>query len=523
MGALDLKDLHLSDDLDVDGDIDPMPLPEMSLPEAEDLFLAVCCSTPKYAEHSRVQDAHLSDRGRIILNVIRAVNGQGWSQVTIEHLEGPIAAELRERYWAAKPIKKRPKVLPELDLGTIPRRLRFFDPLTSIGFAEDVLLAAFEKSKYIAIHKGAIRIAEQEGTAAAKAYLAEREARLASLTAGVRFTHIADVSRQVTGEMRLRMDGPGEDPSRVLISTNFPELDRVCCNFDPESCTTIAGWNGHGKSTLAFQLLGQMAVQGIRVSYISAEDKLTLTTKRQLIWLLADLRIAKRISTNQPSSNDAPDGYVLQDIVELENIARRVVERMPLYMSHLPGCTIEQAESAIIEAARSGSRVVVFDYLSAIMEPPKVDTLKWRNYCHKRLTAAGKANGVHVIVCAQLKRPSTGKEGGDRDESKPPTRYDIEFCTAAEQGSENVLLAHRPQKNKTQTDQQTGRRSALAIEQASIIVAKAKDGGTGTIDLGWCNARHCYDRRPQDVRQGNLMDSGPRRAPQGAQHVEEPF
>ena len=59
MGALDLKDLHLSGDLDVDLDIDPMPLPEMSLAEAEDLYLAVCCSTPKFADHSRVQDAHL--------------------------------------------------------------------------------------------------------------------------------------------------------------------------------------------------------------------------------------------------------------------------------------------------------------------------------------------------------------------------------------------------------------------------------------------------------------------------------
>ena len=62
MGALDLKDLHLSGDLDVDLDIDPMPLPEMSLAEAEDLYLAVCCSTPKFADHSRVQDAHLRRR-----------------------------------------------------------------------------------------------------------------------------------------------------------------------------------------------------------------------------------------------------------------------------------------------------------------------------------------------------------------------------------------------------------------------------------------------------------------------------
>ena len=518
MGALDLKDLHLSGDLDVDLDIDPMPLPEMSLTEAEDLYLAVCCSTPKFADHSRVQDAHLSDRGRIIVNTIRAVNAQGWAQVTVEHLEGPIAAEVGERYWAAKPFKSRPKVIPALDLGTIPRRLRYFDPLTSIGFAEDVLIAAFEKAKYIAIHRAACVVAEREGTAAAKAYLAEREARLASLTVGVRYTHVGDVAKQVTAEMRRRADGPIDDPSRILISTNFPEIDRACCNFDPESVTTIAGWNGHGKSTFALQLLQHMAVQGIRCAYISAEDKMTLATKRLLIWLLADMRIARRISTNQPYGVDALDGYVLADIVELEQRAAAIVDKMPLYMSHITNCTIEQAEAAVIEAARSGARVVAFDYLSKIVEPPKIDTMKWRNYCHGRIAAAGKANGVHTIICAQLKRPTTAKDGGgDRDESKPPTRFDIEFCTAAETGSENVLLAHRPQKNKYQTE--GGRRVPLAIEAASIIVAKAKDGGTGSIDLGWCNARHCYDRRPQDQRQENLMDKGRRAPGNGGQHA----
>lgn len=522
MGERDIKDLHLAGDLDMDSDIDPMPLPEMSLAEAEELFLAVACKTPAYAEHSRVQDAHLSERGRIILNTIRAVVAQGWGQVTVEHLEGPIAAATREAYWQAKPIRQRPKVFPELDLGTIPKRIRHADSLTSIGFAEDVLLTAFEREKYAVIHAQAAKLAIQESPAAARAWLAEREARLASLTAGVRFVHIGDVAKQVTGELRLRTEAPNTDPSRVLIATNFPELDRVCGNFDSESCTTLAGWNGHGKSTFAFQLIGQMSVQGIRTAYASAEDKPTLTTKRQLIWLLHDLRMARRISTNQPQGKDAPDGYVLQDIAELEQIAQRIVDKMPLYMTHIPGCTIEQAEAAVIEMARSGARVGVFDYLSAIVEPPKFDTLKWRNYCHKRLSAAGKSNGLHLMICAQLKRPAgAGKDGGGtRDETKPPTRFDIDLCTAAETGSENVFLAHRPEKNKYTTDNH-GKRHPLAVEAASIIVAKAKDGGTGTIDLGWCNARHCYDRRPQDQKQGNLLGNGQSR-PSGGRD-EEPF
>ena len=507
MGSRDLRDLHVAGDLDMDADVDPMPLPEMSLEAAEDLYLAVCCSTPKYADHSRVQDVHLSPRGKIILNGIKAIHQQGWSQVTLEHLDGPVFPEIRDRYYASLPPRQRPKVIPALDFGEIPKRLRTFDPATSIGFCEDVMLSAFEKAKYIAIHEKAAKLCQQEGPAVARAFVAEREARLASLTAGVRWVHAGQAAGEVTAGRRARGTTPDGDPSARLISTNFPGVDRACCNYDSESATAIAGWNGHGKSTLAFQLLGHMALMGVPCRYISAEDKMKLTMKRQLIWLLADLRIARRVSTNQPSGRDAPDGYVLADVVELENIARRVVDKMPLFLCHLPGCTIAQAEAAVVESARSGAKVACFDYLSAIEEPPSIDTTKWRNYCAARLIGVAKSNGLHLILCAQLKRPTTSGKSNDRDETKPPTRFDIENAPAVEQKCENVLLPHRPQKNNWKTGL-NGKREPLDVENASIVVAKAKDGGTGTIALGWCNARHCYDRGPKDTNQGNLLDKG---------------
>jgi replicative DNA helicase len=508
VGERDLKDLHLAGDLDMDAATDPMALPELPLEEAEDLFIAVCCAAPRYANHSRVGDAHLSDRGKILLNVVRAVLQQGWPQVTADHLEGQLAGEVSARYWAQKPAKDRPKTLPALDLGTIPRRLLYPDPLTSIGYAEDVLLQAFEKQKYVAIHMKAANIAMREGPAAARVWLAEREARLTSLTAGVRWSHAGDVAARVINDMRQQVLTPAG--AGRLIATNFPEIDRVCCSFDAESATTVAGWNGHGKSTFALQLLQQMSITGnTPTRYISAEDRMVLSMKRVLIWLLEDLRRATRISTNQVQSKDAPDGFTLDDVEHLETVAKRIADNMPLEFCHVPGCTIEQAEAAVIESARAGARVACFDYLSAIAEPPRYDTLKWRNYCFKRLKAAAVSNGMHLIICAQLKRPGEGAkgEGVTRDETKPPNRYMIAYCSAAEEGSENVLLPHRHQKNEYTTDPY-GKRRPLDTEAASIIVDKAKDGAVGTIELGWCNSRHFYTRRAADVRQGNLMDKG---------------
>lgn len=493
----DIKDLHRAGMLDVDLDVEPMPLPQLSLAEAEDLWLSVVCSSPTYADYSRVQAVHLSHRGRIILGIVRMVHRDGWAQCTTDHLQGPIAERVTATYWAEQ--KPKPKTIPPLDLGDLPRRLRHPDPLVSIGYAEEVLLQAWAKAKYAACHERAAQIARERGVTEAEAWLSERKSKITALTSGVRYVRLADAIGEVAADMRRKLD-PSANTTK-LLGTNFPELDRRCRYWVPKRLTMICGWNGHGKSTCAAQVGYQIAFSTReRVVYITGEDELKITAGRIIQWTIEDIYAAKRLACGQPVSRDIPEGFTAADVATVERAAQRLYQDTPFDMVHTPGWSLDQIEAIVIDAARNGAKIIIYDYLGCIPKPATWEIVEWRAHCIDRLKAAASVHGAHMIICAQLKRPP------DADEKKPPNRYLIEFCPGAEQKAEYIVLVHRPEKNKAVVV--GGVRQPVDVERATFIVEKAKDGAVGTIEVGWDNARACFSRQPGDQRQANIGDRG---------------
>ncbi len=512
--ARDLNDKLRAGELDLDAESDPLPVAELSLEDAEDLWLTIVCQTPARAEHSRVQDVHLSPRGRIILSIIRQFIAAGWSQVAPEHLAGDVAREVNARWWAAQP--RPPREPPALDLRSIPARLRHFVPDMPFETAEDALVRAWHRQKYIAVHRHAARLAEEKGVEAAELFLQDRRDRMAALTSGSRLVNFGAVAREYLADLTHKIQRP--DQASRLIGTSLPVLDSYVRNYPPKTLSIVAGLNGHGKSTLIGQLLSSMAIMGTPCAYISGEDRLMIPTSRMLQWFLEDLQTAIRLQVGSPSTI-APGGYTYADLGHLDRLIKKV-ENMPLFMDHKPGATLSQVEATIVDAARAGARVIAFDYLSTIEQPAGIDTTDWRNRCIKRLKAVGSKCGVHMMVGAQLVRPKA--EGGQRDEKKSrPNRFEIANCPAAEEAAEYIILTWRKQKGKTYKVGDQYR--PVDVEDAMIIVDKAKDAGVGELDVGWCTSRHRFELRARDAQQRNLGEAGFTYDSQGAQHEEDPF
>lgn len=91
MAKRDLNDQHRDGDLDLDT-IEPLPTADLDLPTAEDLLLATLCQAPKYLDHTRIADVHLSPRARVIVATIRRAVAEGYGQVDKAYLTGPAAA-----------------------------------------------------------------------------------------------------------------------------------------------------------------------------------------------------------------------------------------------------------------------------------------------------------------------------------------------------------------------------------------------------------------------------------------------
>lgn len=481
----DVNDMLRAGELDLDVESAKIDIGEVSLEDAEDLWLTIICLTPARADYSRVQDAHLGHRARIVLNIIRAHVLAGWPQVSPEHLQGELAAKVRADYWSTLKVK----CPPAFDLRSIPARLRNFNPENiSLETAEEVLIRAWYKTKYIAVHRHTATLAETKGIEEADSWHSERRARMAALSAGIKWRSFGEVADVFLDQLRRRIMSP--DESTRLLGSGFPALDRMVRHWGPKKFTVVAGWNGHGKSTLIAQLLSQMAIQNFPGFYISGEDEMLITVERIARWALVDLHAARRIATGRALG---PEGYTRADLYAIEHAIDRL-RNIPLQLLHLPNATLGQVKAAIVDGARAGAVIGAHDYLSTIKQPESWDVTDWRNHCVKEIKAAFVENGLHGLEGAQLTRPK------DRDDTGRPTRFMIDHCPAAEHAAEYILLVRRHQKN----DRKVGQ----GVEDAEIIVDKAKDAEVGVLEVGWCRTQNRYEYRTVDAKQQTIADKG---------------
>jgi hypothetical protein len=505
----DLNDRHRAGELEIEVAGEPLALGEIPLEDAEDMWLSVVALTPARADYSKVQREHLSHRARVVLEIIRAHVAAGWPQVAAEHLTSDLAETVRAKYWKALPAKVRAANDQALDLRSIPSRLRNFAPEdVPLEVAEQALIRAWHKSKFIFLHRYIADLADEKGVEEAEVQLSKVTARMAALTSGVKWKSFYEVAEQYVEKIRDTLIRPSADQ---LIGTGFPAIDRMVRHWGPRKFTVVAGWNGHGKSTVIAQLLSQMVVNGTPAFYISGEDEQMVTIERILAWFIEDLQVSLRLSTGQPQTDKSP-GYSIGDVYALDDLIGRMKD-FKLPMLHLPNAPLGQVCAAIADGARHGARVGAHDYLTTVAMPPGWDVTDWRNHSIRTIKTAFISNGLHGIEGAQLKRP------GERDEKATrPTRYMIGNCPAAEEAADYILLVWR--KFKGQTIKVGGEERPVETEKAELIIDKSKDGPTGVLEVAWCNNRHRFDYRQEHAQQTHLADRAYAPQQTGAQHED---
>lgn len=494
MGKRDLNDQHRDGVLDLD-DVEPLPTPELDVNTAEDLWLATVCQAPKYLEHSRITDVHLSGRARMIKATIQRGVAEGFGQIDKSYLTSEAAMQValafanRKRRPNQEPIREAS--LPEL--GSIPQRLRIVEQSATIDYAEDVLVKAWAKDRLAACYEEAAKLCRDKGVDFAQAWMSERQDRLRALSTGVHWITVGDAARKVIEKMKQRLLD-GEDEGR-LLGTNFALLDRMTRNWAPGRCTFFGGWNGHGKSTMMTECLQNIAVMGgVRTALISLEDAVELTAERQLVWIQDDLELAARLSTGQPATRSFADGYRPEDVQLYDLSAMEVLRDCKMSIVYGVGWTLDQVCHAVQDAVRRGARVVAVDYLQAIPMPPGYDKNAWYDICARRIKASGTTLGAHVCIGVQLNRP----EGKDERKCRP-NRFMGDYASVAEQIADNYFLCWRFQKGHRFEPGQP------RLEHAKLIADKLKEGEIGDIDLAWCQTKHMF--RPwRDGEQPELWD-----------------
>jgi replicative DNA helicase len=262
----------------------------------------------------------------------------------------------------------------------------------------------------------------------------------------------------------------GEIPESYC-QTGFSDLDRgIVLPMQPGTVTVVAGITSSGKTSLTLQMALALAKQGKRVAYISCE------TTPKIIDLRA-LAIEARVSQSAMKSGS----YSGADLKALSDSGKRLQE-LPFSVYDANGITVEQLYTKLaLHKQQFGLEIAFIDYVQLLESARKTDNRQGEiGYISRQLKALAKRLNIVVVELAQFSRDIM-KRANPR-----PTLADLKESGQLEQDADLCLLIYREWLH----------REVLGKEcdpgKAEIIIAKQKEGATGSHQLHWIPELSCF-------------------------------
>jgi replicative DNA helicase len=256
------------------------------------------------------------------------------------------------------------------------------------------------------------------------------------------------------------------------LATHFDELDRMTSGLQNSELVIIAARPSMGKTAFAINIAQNAAIQaGKTVAVFSLEMSKESLLRRMLA------------SEALVDSQKIQKGFLLrEDRDKLTNALERLVEAR-LYVDDTPGISLTEmrAKARRLRQSSGGLDLIVIDYLQLMTAGSAGPSAKkYENRTQevssisRGLKALAKELDIPVIALSQLSR-SSEQRGGD----KKPMLSDLRESGSIEQDADVVAFIHRESYyNRDDPDPETD-------NKAEIIIAKQRNGPTGSIELAW--------------------------------------
>lgn len=252
---------------------------------------------------------------------------------------------------------------------------------------------------------------------------------------------VRDVLADVLDELKR-----GAPPA---IATPWPALNALLNGgLRPGELSYFGGRPSLGKTAMAVQWSSHAARQQVPTLVISREMTLQALGRRVLAQQAQVFASALRAGALTDSDWTRINEVVTQ------------LEGRPLFFSAQAG-SVEQIE-ALVAAASTPYRFLVVDYLQLVRAPKAKDRRLEVEHVSLRLKALAVDHGLAVCCLSSLARPV--------DSTRAPTLASLRESGALEHDADVVGLLHRPYDDRDQVD---------------LIIAKARDGATGTVRLSY--------------------------------------
>ncbi|MGI4755822.1 MAG: replicative DNA helicase [Janthinobacterium lividum] len=296
------------------------------------------------------------------------------------------------------------------------------------------------------------------------------ESRLLEISESAIKRGFSDIG-QIVGESFGSIDQLYEQGREITgLETHYTEFDRMTSGLQKADLMIIAARPSMGKTAWAINIAQNSAV---RDGKVVAVFSLEMSKESLLRRLLASEALV--------NSRKIQTGFLpREDKQKLINALDRLMSSK-LFIDDTPGITLTEMRAKVrrLKQQEGALDLILIDYLQLMTmasQGPGGRRPENRNQevsaISRGLKALAKEMGVPVVALSQLSRGSEQRQG-----DKKPLLSDLRESGSIEQDADVVCFIHREEYYDRENEDIKG--------QAEIIIAKQRNGPTGSIKLAY--------------------------------------
>jgi replicative DNA helicase len=271
------------------------------------------------------------------------------------------------------------------------------------------------------------------------------------------------------------------------LATEFYEFDRMTSGLQKGELIIIAARPSMGKTAFAINIAQNAAVHHQAVVAVFSLEMSKESLLRRMLASLARVD-QRRLQT----------GFLGREDHDKLQTALGMLVDSKMFIDDSSGSTLAEmrAKCRRLKQNSGGLDLIVIDYLQLMSATLPGNSRKgFENRVQevsaisRGLKAMAKELGVPVVALSQLSR------GNEKRDDKRPLLSDLRESGSIEQDADVVAFIHRESYYNRDENQSESERA-----QSEIIIAKQRNGPTGTVNLNFISRYTCFDN-PETAHQ----------------------
>lgn len=295
--------------------------------------------------------------------------------------------------------------------------------------------------------------------------LTNLENKLFNLTSETKSQKLATTS-ELLSNIFFELKDRSLNPNLSGLSSGFYELDSLIQGFQKSDLIIIAGRPSMGKTALSLNIaLNVIKISKLPVLFFSLE-----MSKEQIIYRI----LAMETNINQMKLRS---GKLTQNDWVKINKTIKILSKFPLFIDDTCDLLVQDIRSKLktVLFEQNNIGLIIVDYLQ-LMQNSKLrneNRVQELSQITRLLKILAREFSIPIILLSQLNRNVENRV------DKRPILSDLRESGSIEQDADLVLMLYRTKYySQNQVDN-------LTSQQVELIIAKQRNGPTGTVKLGF--------------------------------------